>query len=66
LILLGGHINPAVTVGLTILGEIDMVTAMAYIVTQFVAAALGAALVWGTMYDSMLSDEQGGGKSTGF
>jgi glycerol uptake facilitator-like aquaporin len=43
-----------------------MVTAMAYIVTQFVAAALGAALVWGTMYDSMLSDEQGGGKSTGF
>jgi hypothetical protein len=65
LILLGGHINPAVTVGLLILGEIDIVSAMAYIVTQFIAAGFGAALVWGTMYDSMLSDEQDGGKSTG-
>lgn len=58
----GGHINPAVTLALFIIGEIEAPAAAAYIVTQFVAAVLGAALVWGCMADQMLKEEQGGCK----
>jgi glycerol uptake facilitator-like aquaporin len=56
----GGHINPAVTSSLFLIGEIDAVTAAAYIVTQFVAAVLGAGLVWGCMADETLKETQGG------
>jgi MIP family channel proteins len=38
----GGHINPAVTVGLLIARRIDPVSAVAYIITQLAAACLGA------------------------
>eukprot|EP00339_Tiarina_fusa_P006797 CAMPEP_0117047178 /NCGR_PEP_ID=MMETSP0472-20121206/32611_1 /TAXON_ID=693140 ORGANISM="Tiarina fusus, Strain LIS" /NCGR_SAMPLE_ID=MMETSP0472 /ASSEMBLY_ACC=CAM_ASM_000603 /LENGTH=277 /DNA_ID=CAMNT_0004759793 /DNA_START=42 /DNA_END=875 /DNA_ORIENTATION=+ len=54
----GGHINPAVTTSLLLIGEIDAFTAAAYVVTQFVAAAFGAALVWGCMADQTLKDTQ--------
>mmetsp|Transcript_20207 Transcript_20207/g.35579 ORF Transcript_20207/g.35579 Transcript_20207/m.35579 type:complete len:301 (-) Transcript_20207:146-1048(-) len=56
----GGHINPAVTTSLLLLGEIPILDAAAYIATQFVAAILGAALVWGTMKHSIVEDVQGG------
>jgi MIP family channel proteins len=41
----GGHLNPAVTVGLLVARRIDAVSAAAYIVVQLAAAALGALLV---------------------
>ena len=41
----GGHLNPAVTVGLLVTRRIDPVSAAAYIVTQLVAAVIAAFLV---------------------
>lgn len=41
----GGHLNPAVTVGLLVARRIDLMSAVAYIVTQLVAAAVAALLV---------------------
>src|SRR5829696_4216356 len=41
----GGHLNPAVTIGLLATRRIDPVSALAYIVTQLVSASAAAALV---------------------
>jgi aquaporin TIP len=41
----GGHLNPAVTVGLLVTRRIDVVSAAAYIVTQLAAACVAALLV---------------------
>ena len=41
----GGHLNPAVTIGLLVARRIDLVSAAAYIVTQLAAACLAALLV---------------------
>jgi aquaporin TIP len=41
----GGHLNPAVTVGLLVARRINVVSAAAYIVTQLVAASAAAFLV---------------------
>ncbi|MBA3444426.1 MAG: aquaporin [Gemmatimonadales bacterium] len=41
----GGHLNPAVTIGLLATRRIDLVAAGAYIVTQLAAACAGAFLV---------------------
>lgn len=55
---LGGHINPAVTASLYLVGGIDSVTAGAYMATQMVAGVFGAALVWGSMADDFLKEIQ--------
>ena len=41
----GGHLNPAVTIGLLVGRRIDVVSAAAYIVTQLAAAVVAAFLV---------------------
>jgi MIP family channel proteins len=41
----GGHLNPAVTLGLLVARRTDLRTAVAYIVTQVVAAILAAAIL---------------------
>jgi MIP family channel proteins len=41
----GGHLNPAVTVGLLAARRIDVASAVAYIITQLVAACVAAYLV---------------------
>lgn len=41
----GGHLNPAVTAGLLVARRIDAGSAAAYVVTQLVAAVIGAVLV---------------------
>jgi MIP family channel proteins len=41
----GGHLNPAVTLGLLVARRIDVVSAAAYIVTQLAAACVAAYLV---------------------
>ncbi len=42
----GAHINPAVTVGLAVAGKFPWTDVPAYLLAQFLGAALGAALVW--------------------
>jgi glycerol uptake facilitator protein len=42
----GAHINPAVTVGLTLAGEFDSTLAAGYVAAQMLGAILGAALVF--------------------
>ncbi len=41
----GTHINPAVTLGLLIAGEIEFVTALGYWIVQFLGGILGAVLL---------------------
>jgi MIP family channel proteins len=41
----GGHLNPAVTLGLLVTRRIDLVSGAAYIITQLVAACIAAFLV---------------------
>ena len=41
----GGHLNPAVTIGLLVARRIDLASAAAYIVTQLAAACLAALVV---------------------
>jgi aquaporin TIP len=41
----GGHLNPAVTLGLLVARRIDVLSAVAYLVTQLVAACVAAYLV---------------------
>lgn len=43
----GGHINPAVTFGLWILGEVDTKTMACYMLAQFKGAVVGALILWG-------------------
>jgi len=42
----GGHINPAVTLGLASIGEFPWSSVPVYIAGQFIGPFLGAALVW--------------------
>jgi aquaporin Z len=51
----GGHINPAVTVGIWVSGGMKAVTALAYIVAQLIGAAAAAALVRITFPESAWS-----------
>jgi len=43
----GGHINPAVSFALYLLGEVDMKTMLFYIMAQLIGAVMGALLLWG-------------------
>src|SRR5688500_13460261 len=42
----GGHLNPAVTLGLAIAGKTEWGDVPVYIAAQMIGAMLGAALVW--------------------
>lgn len=42
----GAHLNPAVTIGLTVAGKFPTAKAAGYIVAQMLGAGLGALLVW--------------------
>lgn len=46
----GGHINPAVTVGLAAVGEVPWSAVPGYILAQMLGAMLGATLVWLNYY----------------
>ncbi len=42
----GGHLNPAVTIGLALAGEFSMYSVPNYIIAQFIGSMLGAFMVW--------------------
>jgi glycerol uptake facilitator protein len=42
----GAHLNPAVTIGMLVLGKIGPGLALGYIIAQMIGAFLGAVLVW--------------------
>src|SRR4029077_18712 len=42
----GGHLHPAVTIGLACLGEVGWASGTRYIAAQLVGALLGATVVW--------------------
>lgn len=42
----GAHLNPAVTIGLAIAGEFEWAKVGAYILAQFIGAAIGCILLW--------------------
>jgi len=42
----GGHLNPAVTLGLASIGKFDWALVPTYLAAQFAGAYIGAALVW--------------------
>lgn len=42
----GAHLNPAITIGLAVLGKFDWGQVPTYILAQFLGAMLGSTLVW--------------------
>src|SRR5947199_3114975 len=42
----GGHLNPAVTIGLASIGQFAWAKVPQYILAQFIGAFLGAVVVW--------------------
>ena len=42
----GAHLNPAVTIALFVLGNLDASLVPGYIVSQFIGAFIGAVIVW--------------------
>ena len=42
----GGHLNPAVTIGMAVLGKLPLAQVPVYLAAQFLGGFLGAVLVW--------------------
>lgn len=63
---IGGHLNPAVTIGLAIAGKCDWANVGAYISGQILGAMLGAGLVWLQYRDHYNVTEDAGGKLATF
>ncbi|WNF37481.1 MIP/aquaporin family protein [Bacillaceae bacterium IKA-2] len=56
----GAHINPAVTVGLALIGEFSWALVPGYIAAQMIGAFIGATLVWLHYYPHWkVTDDQG-------
>jgi len=53
----GGHLNPAVTVGLAIAGAFPVADVLPYIAAQAVGAAIGCVLVWSMFRDHFIATE---------
>lgn len=47
----GAHLNPAVTIGLALIGKFAWAKVFSYIIAQLIGAMLGAFLVWLMYYD---------------
>jgi len=49
----GGHLNPAVTIGLTLIRQIELFKAIGYVGCQMGGAIVGTALMYGVMPDNI-------------
>lgn len=58
----GAHINPAVTIGLAVAGTFPWAQVPAYLIAQFIGAAVGAALVWVHYRDHFAATDDAGAK----
>jgi glycerol uptake facilitator protein len=47
----GAHLNPAITIGLALIGKFPWANVLPYIIAQFIGAFIGAFLVWIMYYD---------------
>jgi MIP family channel proteins len=57
----GGHINPAVTFGMIITGQIAVMRGVMYIVAQLIGACIGTLLLRAFILDDILRELGGGG-----
>ena len=62
----GAHINPAVTLGLALAGKFEWGSVPAYLIAQFLGAAVGAFLVWLLYRDHFLVTEDANAKRAVF
>lgn len=62
----GAHLNPAVTIGLTIAGKFSWADVPTYIAAQFIGAMLGSFLVWLLFKDFYAGTEDKGAKHATF
>ncbi|PIN99410.1 hypothetical protein AB205_0031470 [Aquarana catesbeiana] len=53
-VILGGHINPAVSFAMCLTGRLDWVKLPFYVTAQFLGAITGSALVFGVYYDALI------------
>jgi MIP family channel proteins len=56
----GGHLNPAVTFGFVLLGDLTPMMGVFYTLAQCAGATLGAAIVWGSAISDTLTDQVNG------
>lgn len=61
----GGHLNPAVTLGVLFAGEIGPLNAMLYIVSQLIGSLTGASLTRGTLSQAVFVNMSGGANTLG-
>lgn len=62
----GGHLNPAVTLAMWMVGSIDTVAALWYVLAQFIGAMSGAFLVWLIYQDHFNATDDAGAKQAVF
>ncbi|KAH9519952.1 Aquaporin-8 [Bulinus truncatus] len=62
----GGHLNPAVTLGVLIAGAISPVKAILYIVAQVLGGILGASITRGVLGDTIYGKIGGGAHDLGY
>ncbi|CAF1564076.1 unnamed protein product, partial [Didymodactylos carnosus] len=55
----GAHINPAVSIAMLSLRSITPLQCLTYIISQFIGAFIGAALVFGVYYDAINKFDEG-------
>jgi glycerol uptake facilitator protein len=52
----GGHINPAITISLAVIGKFPWTMVVPYIVAQMIAAFLGGVIVWASLPAALRSN----------
>ncbi len=62
----GGHLNPAVTLAMWMVGTIDTVNALWYVVAQFIGAMIGSFVVWLIYQDHFKATDDAGAKQAVF
>lgn len=58
----GAHLNPAVSIGLALVGKFDWAKVPMFIVAQMLGAIFGAFLTWGFYYDHFNAEPDAGSK----